>query len=380
MFKIIDEKLQNELLENIPKAQLLIFAHYGEAQIFIESLSLIPLLLAQKNESHPLQIFWNGKKSDSTLVFLLITGEGFIKIAETLGPLLSLFFQLNIEISQIKNFGVAGALLKNLQIKNCYNISSVLWQKSHPKFGLDLDFYSYQSLPDKQNLTCITCPERITADEIGQKFLAVAEIVDCELAAIARFATSHSIPWYSVKVISDYAKEINMCNIVMEEAREYSQILWNYYEKNSLLQDALSTSKQEYILEQFVSELHLTESMKRKWQSLRPALFKLEKEKVDQFFLSSNEKLKSSSLRAKEKGQLFLELAIDYLHPKQALLKKHLKELNNKDLSFSWTSDFEKIVMKGEFQNLDGYKRIVHHLEHEKGEKFEKLLKGEIFE
>ena len=90
--------------------QLLIFAHRGEAQVFISEMNTVA------DESFP-----DLYKSDNC--YILICGEGIQNASIRTAAVISRYHE---SIDSVLNFGIAGALDKSLKLKKIVQIRTVL--------------------------------------------------------------------------------------------------------------------------------------------------------------------------------------------------------------------------------------------------------------
>ena len=155
--------------------KLLIFAHKLEAQAF-----------PQEN--------------------ILLCGEGVRNIERKLPEALS-------SITEIINFGVAGALNRKLCIGKVYSVGSVKAKNQ--------DVLNFSK--GLQVLTVDT-PLLTVNDE-------KEDLVDMELYAIVRIAINHNIPVKSFKLVSDFVGEPLDLSKIKRQSLTWSQKLFDHYSK-----------------------------------------------------------------------------------------------------------------------------------------------------
>lgn len=193
---------------------LCVIAHRGEAQAFTKGLKAI--------SPH----FYQGDQYS-----VLISGEGVFE-ASKLGAYLHSF-------SRVLNFGIAGALNKNLKLETIYPIRTHYLHLGHaPEFK---SFTTNENNP----FDCITSFERIHTNERALELGNFADIVDRESWLLAKICMDEEIPFESHKLISDYAGEQTNCFDIKDKALEYSEELFLYY------QDLKSLSKKEDVKNTF---------------------------------------------------------------------------------------------------------------------------------
>ena len=354
---------------------LLIFAYQKEAQVFIEKLKLSSHKLNLPARCN-LKLFKNQEES----LFLAITEEGVLNVTSGLPLLLSYLSEQKISLKIIVNLGLAGSLKSGLIKNQCYEISHALYQRGDPKKGLDLEFHTYQSMGPR-GISCLTTDHRINNKGQAEILRTVGDIVDRELWAIAHFAHLFNIPWICAKVISDlpldsgHPESLNICQVVKEEALKYSQILFDYYCQN-FIQYQAQTHTQSDQIDQIFATFYFTESMKRLFISYFGSI-KDNKEFLQKAIIQSQK----SEIRPKEQAQYFLMLCHDYLNPHKAKLKRELEELQQgqKIINLKWSTDFEKIVIKSEIDDIKNIKQIQDELQTLYSSKIERLLNGEVF-
>ncbi len=202
---------------------LLTMAHKGEAKYFIK-------MMGFKSVD---QVLYTTTDPAYDNYLLLITGEGILNTLTRIP-----YYLAKYEVKEIINFGTAGALTNHLTYKDVYPVKLVYG------YNESLLFHSYpSSIPKKNALTCISSDKRVDTEDLKQILSYHAEIVDRELWAIAKVAKEYKIPYHCYKIISDYANE-RICDLVKEEALEYSKRLFTYF--NDLKIDYKTRSKEVY--------------------------------------------------------------------------------------------------------------------------------------
>lgn len=174
---------------------LITMAHLGEAQGVIEKFKL---------ERIDSDLF---KNQDLVLV---LTGEGPFEAAIKTSLVLGKY-----PISKIINLGIAGALNPELQIGEIYSIRThYLVQDYKPSFRTFLNTHEGQD--------CITSFERILNPDKANSLRGVGAIVDREAWGSAYAAKSAGISFESYKLISDMAGTLGACELVRDNASDFS--------------------------------------------------------------------------------------------------------------------------------------------------------------
>jgi nucleoside phosphorylase len=184
---------------------LLVFAHRGEAQYFLNFDNY------QSVDAKIHGLFKNKKN------YLLITGEGFESINESI----NLFLPSNSEqISKVINLGIAGALDKNLKLDSVHSIRNAFVEDGE---------INLKSLDSNAKLDCISARDRVLDSNYAKRLAKYAAIVDMELFAIAESCNKNNIPFISFKLISDYAGNKTDSKAIIKKSKMYSEKLYNYY-------------------------------------------------------------------------------------------------------------------------------------------------------
>lgn len=173
-------------------------AHLGEAQGVIEKFKL------QRIDS---DLFKNEE------LVLILTGEGPFEAAIKTSLMLGKY-----PITKVINLGIAGALNSELKVGEIYPIRThYLVQDMRPAFK---SFVSADKGED-----CLTTFERILDNEKAKALRGMGGIVDREAWGSAYAAKSAGIPFESYKLISDIAGTVGACELVRDNASEFSMKL-----------------------------------------------------------------------------------------------------------------------------------------------------------
>jgi len=190
---------------------LLIFAHRGEAGHFFK---VYPY-------RKPVKEIPGLYESDNHLI--LITGEGGENVKISLQTVLNL---RQLDIAEIINMGIAGALNPKLDLNEPYEIRYVLKIKDEEE--LESESFDIES---ESALKCITADKPISSSAEAIRLSEIGDIVDMEAWYIAKVAAFHDKQIRVIKLISDYPGVPNPGNMV-EQAPRYSHMLYKYYESH----------------------------------------------------------------------------------------------------------------------------------------------------
>ena len=184
---------------------ILTFAHFAEAQSFIEGLNL-----SIDNE------FSNVYKKDSLI--LLVTGQGIKNVNRSISEFNNHYSN---EINRFFNFGIAGRLDAKLSIDKIYSIKSVC----------NFDGKSF-NLQKENGVDCLTSDQMISDEKNAMELSVLGQVVDMELWAVAVIAAIHNIRLSAYKIISDDASQKIDLKDIKLKAKFYSDSLFNHYIKN----------------------------------------------------------------------------------------------------------------------------------------------------
>lgn len=206
--------------------ELLVFAHRGEAQHFLQDIGVKP---SPDFKVSPLWL------SDQTAV--LVTGEGqenaMLAVAAALG-------RLDNQVRVVYSLGVAGALSDRIQLQKIYSIRTTYGEKS----AGHSHFKSVVSGDDQTNFDLISTVDRVLTDERALALRALAHLVDREAWAVGMAAKSFGKPFYCFKYVSDKAGSQTDCLDVASIGSVASFELfrfWQNYPKTQKAVDAIWT-------------------------------------------------------------------------------------------------------------------------------------------
>lgn len=179
---------------------LITMAHLGEAQGVID--------LFQLKRLSP-QVF------EGENLTCLITGEGPFEAATVTAHELG-----KKTYQKVINLGIAGSLDPKFEVSSLHQVRSVyLVIDGKPQFK---SFKSFEN-----GLDCITSLERILCPEKAKILTGVGSLIDREAWGVAMAAKNSHVPFEAYKLISDQAGTLGACELVKENAQNWSLALAN---------------------------------------------------------------------------------------------------------------------------------------------------------
>ncbi len=330
---------------------LITMAHLGEAQATIDQFGLEKL--------RP-DLFKN-----ETMV-LLITGEGPFEAATKTALTIPMF-----EIREIINLGIAGTLTQELKVGDFVPVRSIyLINDQKPQF---------KSFPSLQTgLDCLTSFERILDKNKAQILKGLGSIVDREAWGVAMAAKMASIPFRSYKMISDYAGTNNACELVKDEAYEFSL-------KLSEKIPSLISSETHHPKDLPLPGFYFTFTTSHRFKSIMGKLeVKLQKNQEDILSIAEIDKIISLEINPKEKSKILLEKLEHLLDPTKKILldaqKNLIDEFNQVGLRIQTDPNWEnpKAIISFEAKNDLEIEEKISSLKKISLNKFTKLMNGEL--
>lgn len=305
--------------------KLLHFAHRLEAKAFFDNSDFV-LIKEAKNDLY---------YSKELHLALLISGEGHLNALESsLQSILFFDYQWKEPVSEIINLGICGALNPKLKketivLPRC----SLLVNTNHTPA-----FQTYETHNEINAISCLTTEERIQSTQLAEKLNTFGDIVDRELWGVLRAANLTHLPVYSVKVVSDNAREVT-CELIKDEAHHFSKLLKQWFDENI----AITTNKNEnksknqlLDVEIFLQKaniyqhplLHFSQTQKHQIKKLYHGL-KIQNESEEKNFLQSPEMLEIFQLEwtPKKRATEIISLLQSRLNPYMANWQKDFQEL-----------------------------------------------------
>ena len=298
---------------------LLLFAHKGEAQIFIKQAK------AKQISSTPVEIY------ESDQFILALTKEGIYESLSATTYLLEYLPQIEI----VYNIGIAGALpYSNLKVGDIVQIRTSYAYEDQPLFK------SFSTFSNSV-IDCISVSKRISDFETSKKIGLFASAVDRELWGIGFACQKKKILFYSYKLISDSFKKEDLsndkCFELKQNAKKYSQKLYEYFiekkekkkEEKKITQDLISDNKIQRKNEEFLQKLidektiHLSFYQKKQMEKL------LSKLKIPlESLISYSDLVEMNAIKSNKKVSIFLmEIIQNHLYPLMNDYQKKVKRI-----------------------------------------------------
>jgi nucleoside phosphorylase len=186
------------------KKPLLIFAHKGEARFFFQQISYRKI--SGKEIS-----FYEGKDH-----LILITGEGKEKVRSALSHFFSGY---EPEVNTVYNFGIAGAVNRELKIGEIYPVKKIRYRTDKGETLVT---------SERRGLTCLTVDEEIVLNGESKAVGLDTDILDMEAYHIAYIVERKKIPFFCYKLISDFAGE-SIGGEIKDKKPLWSNLLYMYY-------------------------------------------------------------------------------------------------------------------------------------------------------
>ena len=184
---------------------VLTFAHFAEAQTFIDGLNLT------QDEGFS-NIY---SRYD---LYLLITGQGIDNVRESLKVFLS---KTGDDVNRIFNFGIVGKLDQQLTLNKVYPISTVFFSDRR-SFIINRD----------RGISCLTSTKFVSDEKTAAEMAQIAQVVDMELFAVAELTAEFNKHLSAYKIISDDASKNTDLEAIKANAHIYSETLYKYYIEN----------------------------------------------------------------------------------------------------------------------------------------------------
>ena len=274
------------------ESALLVFAHRGEAQVFLEKAAV-----KRKMDRFEMWELDEEKGCD----YLLISGEGRInalcRVASALG-----WLSRKRELTRVVNLGIAGAL-DDLAGDAIYPIRT-----SYAHTGAKPVFQSFTSAEKNATLDAVSSDERVLDDKMAVKLSYFGQIVDRELWGIARAASEFRLPFLSYKIISDRAGSKTNCFELKNRARKWSEKLWFFYQGQRRCQKTTFEEKGSLVDRLRKEGFHFTKHQKDLFEKLLER-FHNRKGHPQNELAQSIENLKASSLSPKDRTRKLILLS-----------------------------------------------------------------------
>ena len=313
---------------------LLIFAHYGEAQAFIES----PL-----------------PNTD-----VLVCGEG---MTNALYKTMEHLIREDETYHTVVNLGVVGNLKNEPKIGEIFSIKTVYAENEFKSFMLD---------DPKAELDLISAHKRIKNKEEREYLSHYAHLVDRELWAIAYACSKKGLKLVSYKLITDNADETFYCENILENAKILSMQLYDYYRNKISIKGEHHQSINQELPQEWNGVFHFSVTQRKKLENL------LEKLALLGITNCLNAKIidecKQVSPLPKERTNYLLKKLFHQLNPTMAKVEEKLENLvaplSNIGAKIHFSPDFEEdyftISMKIENEkNLNRLKESIDKINYQ---------------
>lgn len=364
---------------------LLVFAHRGEAQSFIERLHL----------QHKENIFFKSFENED--FFLLLTGEGVQEATRILTTYLAQNLQ---SIKQVVNFGIAGSLNQRLKVGDVSPVRSVCRQGSQ---GMEFKSFTLCDL----GFDCITSDLRVLNSEQANFLNSFGDLIDRELWAIAEVCHFFKVPLRSFKAISDqpvHEKQSIQCQWISERASHWSEKLFEYYqmEVKALPQrdseEATTMPILDLFIEGIVKELnhksqkksvtsqwfHWTQTLRHQMDQLLELRWQqsknLEKIKNEINFEVLLEKNLTSKVRAMRLLRQLQVISDPIFYQIQNQIEKSLKGLTDEQVHVQYSDQLEDptLTISFQFKNELEFDSKIKKISQFNPRSYFKIFEGEI--
>lgn len=221
------------------KLPLFVGAHRAELQAFFEHFTFVKTITLKPFEHHKIACFKEG-------YILLIAGGNANIRGESQKALIEACNTLKNKLSHIVFLGFAGALKKDLQLGDVVLIQSAIAISPSPKntettgqFSGKLDAKSiaetitplrkcFHTHHPEAQWSCVTHPTPVDCSNVKKKIGIFADVVDMELywQMEALEKNDFSLPYFSLKIISDYADEATNKDEIMKNSKKWSKMLY----------------------------------------------------------------------------------------------------------------------------------------------------------
>ncbi len=200
----------------LPASTLLVFAHRGEAQVFVREFGLQKLA----DVNLPFEVL-----SDSSQNFLLVCmGEGLQNATECVSATLAIFGQ---RITTVVNLGIAGILSPDLDVGKTIHIRTCYAQKN----SKDMEFKSFSTDTLSASHDIVSARDRVLTTLVAEHLGCFAPIVDREAWAVASVAHRFGKSFHCIKYLSDRAGEDEICQVAKDLSLNFSQQLFHSFQE-----------------------------------------------------------------------------------------------------------------------------------------------------
>lgn len=293
-------------------------------------------------------------------VDILITNEGLTSTLFHVTKALT-----KNDYSKVINFGIAGGLTNDLKLNQIFPVKTIYAQN---------EFKSFQTKLEGENL--ISAQDRIKTQNQKSLLSFHASIVDREAWAIAFACDKFNIDFECYKLISDFSDETLACDLIVEQAFHYSQLLYNYYQSLN----STSSQKTHFI----TNDYYTTYSQKNQINNLLNKLsIKLNLDALVIFKNLDHEHIKAKSSISKEQTKYLIQELQLLLNPWMAnfeiALKKEIQKYSGQGIQIEIDPNYEKanidLILK--LKSQQDLKKSLSRLQDTNLEELFALLNGE---
>lgn len=342
--------------------RLICMAHRGEAQEFLKNLDMS----TQDSKFHL-------GETES----LLITGEGPFEVLALLP-----YYIAKYGIKEIVNYGIAGSLSPKLEIGEIYSIrTTYAYGLNKPRFQSFSTASSSQSTSYSM-LDCITTEQRVLSDSFAKELDSFAEIVDRELWAIGKVASTYKIPFKAFKLISDYAGNSTNCFDLKKMAKTFSQRMFYFHKEQHFTPKELPCQQELNLpFKASFTQTKRIESLIKKLQNdLNPLAL------LEEASLSTNQSFQLGSVQknSKETANQFISFLERKINPINSEIETKLQELISpiKEIGgcvfYDKKFESQKITLKMDINDQKNIDKLILALSEFKFSSVENLWSGKF--
>ncbi len=291
--------------------KLLIFAHRGEAQAFLQEM---------RPEAVSHLPGWPGDglfRWDAG--YLLIAGEGPWRALEKACCVLASLSATDAPATEVWNLGIAGALRPEARLGEIYPLRTLYTLASH---NLQIQFESFSSHWAQAKIDCVSSPVRIFGDAAADTADNFAPLVDCEAWSIARACRQFGLPFFPVKLASDRPRSASprSCQMMRDQAEEWSGQLWRWFsEQSGTMERRRPAVAHKLTRKEQWPGLYFTVASERELKRLTCALLARGMDAEQIRALAGRQEVQKEGLTPKHKGKQLLKLLRHLLNPLQSV-------------------------------------------------------------
>jgi nucleoside phosphorylase len=299
---------------------LLTFAHRGEAQTFLKEMKL-------KAAKGATGLYLGHDHA------LLITGEGEHETLMSISSALPLI----PEVRTIVNLGICGCIDNSVAIGDILRVRTAYHED---------EFKSFETLSSfsHDNVDIITTKKRILEQEVAKKLSVNASLVDREAWANGYCAKHFHKDFIAIKLISDQVSEAKICELIKDQAEDFSDKLYEYYQKLSIGNSISEIGHHDIFND---PNFYFTVALRRFFHQLIESL-KQKQQRDESEILNPlcHKLLEHENFTAKHRAKILIEHLNEELYPFKTQVNKKLNELsvdlNKYDVHVKYDKDLER--------------------------------------